>query len=257
MRRTRTFLPRRSFSQTHLKSPGAEQEPPRRILRAPTDARESDPISAVVDKPARPTECGPYAANVGEAEPRGGLSACLSVCLSRTAISTAIDASLAAVWLPQLPLILTTVSYRAGFAATRPAILGECHHGEIGRWARTAVLQSPLHSARRGAAQAAVLCPWYHTVPAGDANPMLLRRSIVSSISLDDEEAPVKLAMVNFLAVREYAVHCLVTMPVREPSALLSAAANSGALTRMRRERETETERREGGRERRTDCKSG
>ena len=142
MRRARTFLPRRSFSQTHLKSPGAEQEPPRRILRAPTDARESDPIGAVVGEPARPTECGPYAANVGEAEPRGGLSACLSVCLSRTAISTAIDASLAAVWLPQLPLILTTVSYRAGFAATRPAILGECHHGEIGRWARTAVLQS-------------------------------------------------------------------------------------------------------------------
>lgn len=46
---------------------------------------------------------------------------------------------------------------------------------------------------------------------AGDEtrkNPMMLG---------DDEETPVDVAMVNSLIVREYAVHCLVTMPVRDP----------------------------------------
>ena len=43
------------------------------------------------------------------------------------------------------------------------------------------------------------------------ANPLKLEED-------DDEEQAIDTAAVNSLIVRDYAVHCLVTMPVRQPT---------------------------------------
>ena len=50
-----------------------------------------------------------------------------------------------------------------------------------------------------------------HCVGETRANPLKL-------VEDDDEEQAIDTAAVNSLIVRDYAVHCLVTMPVRQPT---------------------------------------